>query len=61
VRRALEAGLPSLVVAEIDTEEARVWWDGLTSQERSKWGKRLRHIGGAAFKAEAYRRAMAEA
>ena len=41
-----------------DVEKARLWWDGLASQERSTWGKRFRHIDGEAFRVEAYRKAM---
>ncbi|WP_420584033.1 hypothetical protein [Ruegeria sp.] len=42
-------------------DEIRIWWDGLTARERKNWGRGLHHIDGArAFRAEAYRQAMAE-
>jgi len=64
LRQVIEAGLPVVETetsdAGIDAEDVRFWWDGLSARERSKWGKRLRHIDGNAFKTEAYRLAMEE-
>ena len=64
LRQVIEAGLPLVEGGEIEStgeaspEQARRWWDGLSRQERSKWGRRLRHIEGDAFRREAYRQAM---
>lgn len=61
VRRALRVGLPVLgdTGEDVRSEDVEQWWESLTPKQRSRWGKRLRHIKDTeAFRAEAYRRAM---
>lgn len=42
-------------------DKIQQWWKSQTPRERKNWGKRLRHIDGVkAFRAEAYRQAMAD-
>ena len=58
IRRAIEVGLPHLR-SDLDSQEVRLWWDSLSPQVRSRWGKRLRHIDDrVAFRETAYRLAM---